>query len=218
MSFSTRHRWERVPWVKRMKHNVLLVGVGGMGILTASHLIANAAIVEDKNVIMSEIHGLAQRGGVVYTMVRIGNVSSPLIKEGTVDTMIALEATECLRYLNTLSTNGTILVNENIVVPPIITASKGELIPLSKIKEELQLTSKKVAFIPGLKIANELGNSIVQNVVLLGAFFSSPNTPLEEESGKKAITNRFKSMSEKVLDLNLEAFTEGVERGKDLFM
>lgn len=201
-----------------MKHNVLLVGVGGMGILTASRLIANAAIIEDKNVIMSEIHGLAQRGGVVHTMVRLGNVYSPLIKDGTVDTMIALEATECLRYLDKLSAKSTLLVNENIVVPPIITANRGEMPPLSKIKEELRTTTKKSAFVPALKIANELGNSIVQNVVLLGTFFSSPATPLKKKSGKKAIESRFKEISEKVLDMNLEAFNKGVEIGNKYFM
>lgn len=204
--------------MRKMKHNILLVGVGGMGILTASRLIAKASIIEDKNVIMSEIHGLAQRGGVVYTMVRLGNVSAPLIKDGTVDTMMALEATECLRYIDKISSNGTILVNENIVVPPIITAKRGKMLPLSKIKGELKTTTKKLVFVPGLKIANELGNSIVQNVVLLGVFFSSPSTPLSKESGKKAIKDRFKKMSEKVVDMNLEAFSKGVKMGEKHFM
>lgn len=199
------------------KYDILLSGVGGIGILTASRLITDAARIEGKNVIMSEIHGLSQRGGMVYTMVRLGEVVSPLIKKGGVDTLIALEVTESMRYLEKMDPNGTIIVNDNLVVPPIVTAGVGKKTSFSKIKRKLDAFSDNVAIVPALKIAEELGNPIVQNVVLIGAFFAHVTSPLAKESGKKAIKTRFNEKGEKIVDLNLQAFERGLEIGQKVF-
>lgn len=200
-----------------MKYNVLLVGVGGMGILTASRLIANASIIEEKNVIMSEIHGLSQRGGVVYTMVRLGDVSSPLIKKGSVDSLIALESTESLRYLNTLASDASIIVNRNLVTPPLVTAGMGESLALPTVEEKLKSFSDNLAIVPALKAAEEIGNPIIQNTILIGVFFSHTDCPLNVKSGEKAIKKHFSGKQEKIINLNLQAFNQGLEMGQKIF-
>lgn len=201
-----------------MKHNILLAGVGGMGILTSSRLITGAAIAEGKDALMSEIHGLAQRGGMVYTMVRIGDeISSPLIKRGSVDTILALEATESLRYLKQLSPEGIVIVNKNMVASPLATAGFTTSISLSKVLEKIRSFTKNFVFVPALEAARDLGNPIVQNTILVGSFFSSPTCPLNEESGREGIRKEFSGKGQQIIDLNLEAFDKGLDIGHDIF-
>ena len=82
------------------KINVVLTGVGGQGVITAANILGKAAVKANVNVFVSEVHGMAQRGGTVNCTVRMGNVSGPLVPTGSADVIISTEPIEALRYIH----------------------------------------------------------------------------------------------------------------------
>jgi len=198
------------------EYNILVAGVGGLGILTATSLIAEAALIEGKNVIMSEIHGLSQRYGVVTATLRIGNVFSPLIKAGDAHLLIGLEPVEALRNINMLRKNGYVIVNLNPIPPPSTAIGLETYPSLDEVLNALRKVTENVIEINALEIANKIGLPILQNTVLIGVAFRIPGFPLSPESGKKAIEHVFAD-KEKVIRYNLQAFEEGLKIGEKLF-
>jgi indolepyruvate ferredoxin oxidoreductase beta subunit len=137
--------------------NVLIVGVGGQGILLTSELLSEAAMEAGYDVKKSEVHGMAQRGGVVSSHVRIGErIYSPLIKEGETDVLLAFEAAEALRWVHFLKTDGTVVLNDLRLIPPIalIKGFKYPDRPVELIKNRM----KNVKPIHAVRIAQNLGN------------------------------------------------------------
>ena len=102
--------------------NILLVGVGGQGTITAAKLLTTGLMAEGYDVKMSEIHGMSQRGGSVSSQVRYGdNVQSPVIEMGTADVIVAFEKMEAMRYINYLKPEGIIIVNDTEIWPmPVV--------------------------------------------------------------------------------------------------
>lgn len=98
-------------------YKIQLIGVGGQGTIKASTIIGEAAMKKGLNVVMSEVHGMAQRGGTVVTEFKIGEAHSPLIEEGAADLMIAFEPTEALRALNKINQESFVIVNSSPIVP-----------------------------------------------------------------------------------------------------
>jgi len=100
--------------------NVLIVGVGGQGVLLASQILSDVALQSDLDVKKSEVHGMAQRGGVVSSHVRFGRkVYSPLIPNGKADVILAFEKAEALRWVHELKSGGSMIVNDHKLIPPI---------------------------------------------------------------------------------------------------
>ena len=98
--------------------NILIVGVGGQGTLLTSRILAQAAINMGHDVKVSEIHGMAQRGGSVVTQVRYGDqVYAPIIQKGTADILLAFEKLEAARLLDYLRPNGQLIVNDEQIDP-----------------------------------------------------------------------------------------------------
>jgi len=195
--------------MNKSEYNILVAGVGGLGILTATSIIAEAALIEGKKAIMSEIHGLSQRYGRVIATLRIGNVHSPLIKHGDADLIIGLEPIEALRNILMLKKNGYLILNLNPIPPPSSTAGLEEYPPLDTVIEALKKVTTNLIEINALEKANELGAPILQNTILVGAAFKIPGFPLSVESGRKAIRQIFSGRDPKIIDLNLKAFDEG---------
>ena len=196
--------------VSCVEYNVFLAGVGGMGILTASTIISKAAMREGHNVVMSEVHGLSQRYGMVYTTVRIGDVHAPLIKEGDAHVVLGLEPVEALRYAYMArKEDGYIIVNLNPVPPPTVSAGLSDYPDLNKVLATIKKFAKNVITINALEIAKEIGSPLLQNTILLGIMFSLPTFPLKPESGKEAIKEVF-SGKEKIIEMNLKAFEKGL--------
>ena len=189
--------------------NILIVGVGGQGTLLASVLLGNIALEKGFDVKMSEVHGMAQRGGSVVTHVRISEntVTSPIIEEGEADVILAFEMLEGYRYVPYLKKGGTMFINNQEINPmPVIIGAE-------KYPESLEEYFKKelpnVKIIDALKIALECGTSKAVNVVLLGVL--STSLPFEEEIWIKKIEENIKPA---FVELNKKAFAMGRELEK----
>ncbi|MBN1894986.1 indolepyruvate oxidoreductase subunit beta [bacterium] len=155
------------PLIKDQK-NILIVGVGGQGVLLASEMLAAAAAQAGYDVKQSEVHGMAQRGGVVSSHVRIGpSVQSPLIPAGQADILLCFEQAEALRWVHFCRPGGTVIVNLQKLVPPIA-LMKGHSYPEDPLAG-VRRRAARVIPVDAAKIAASLENSRVVNVVLLGA-------------------------------------------------
>lgn len=187
----------------RKVKNVMIVGVGGQGTLLASRILGNVVTQEGYDVKMSEVHGMAQRGGSVVTYVKYGDaVYSPIISEGEADIILSFEKLEAYRYLPYLKKGGTLIVNAQEIDPmPVITgaAQYPEQI-VAKLKDK----ADGVIAVDALALANEAGNSKAVNVVLLGVLAKSSD--IEEEKWLAAIE---KTVPAKFLEVNLKAFALG---------
>jgi len=183
--------------------NVLIVGVGGQGVLLASELLSAVAMEAGYDAKKSEVHGMAQRGGVVSSHVRIGEkIYSPLIKEGEADVILAFEQAEALRWIHFLKEDGTIIINDYRLVPPIA-SMKGFHYPedpIGAVKKRI----KNVKVVDAVSMAEKLGNSRLVNTVLLGVL--SVSLDIEEKFWKKVVRDRVPKGTE---DLNVKAFREG---------
>ena len=183
--------------------NVMIVGVGGQGTLLASRILGNVVIEEGYDVKMSEVHGMAQRGGSVVTYVKYGEkVFSPIISEGEADIILSFEELEAYRYLPFLKKDGTLIVNAQQIDPmPVITgaASYPEEI-VHKLKEK----ANRVVAVDALKLANEAGTSKAVNVVLLGVLAKSSDIAME-----KWVAAIEKTVPPKFLEINKKAFELG---------
>lgn len=185
-----------------MKGSVVLSGVGGMGILKASEVIAYVVVQEGLSVRQSEVHGMAQRGGSVVTHLRFGEeVFSPLLCRGEADFMVAFEELEALRYVPYLKRGGTVILNRFAMCPPGVDPSRY---PKNAL-ELLESSGCTVIPIPATDIALSLGDIRVTNSVLLGAL--SRVFPVgSEKSWEEALRKVFQG---KGLECNLEAFRRG---------
>lgn len=184
--------------------NILIVGVGGQGTLLASVLLGNLALSKGYDVKLSEVHGMAQRGGSVVTHVKISEdtVNSPLIEEGDADVIIAFEELEAYRWLPYLKKGGTMYVNTQQWLPMPVVLGQAEY--PDNIMEVLEANADKVKAFDALKIAEDCGSVKAVNVVLLGA--ASKDLPFDEESWMKVIEENVKP---KFIDLNKKAFEMG---------
>ena len=183
--------------------NVLIVGVGGQGVLLASEVLTGAAVETGYDAKKSEVHGMAQRGGVVTSHVRFGGkVYSPLIKEGCADVILAFEKAEAMRWAHFLKKDGTIIINDYMLVPPIA-SMKGYAYPKDPIAA-VKRRIKDVKIVNAEKIAQGLGNPRLVNTILLGVL--SISLDISEKVWQKALRERVPRGTE---DLNIEAFTKG---------
>lgn len=187
-----------------IKTDILIVGVGGQGTLLASVLLGNLALEKGYDVKLSEVHGMAQRGGSVVTHVKISEdgVNSPLIEVGGADVIIAFEELEAYRWLPYLKKGGTMYVNTQQWLPmPVV---MGQVEYPQNIQETLEASAGAVKAFDALKIAEECGSVKAVNVVLLGA--ASKVLPFDEEAWIKVIEENVKP---KFVELNKKAFELG---------
>ncbi|MGD8278616.1 MAG: indolepyruvate oxidoreductase subunit beta [Gemmatimonadota bacterium] len=182
--------------------NVLIAGVGGQGVILASELIALAAMADGRDVKQGEFHGVAQRGGAVFSHVRFGDrVHSPMARRASVDYFVALEELEALRYAHFVRPGGTILVNDLRVEPARI----GDDRPYPENTVEF-LSEKgfETIGIEATATAIELGNYRTANVILLGALCTRLDIP--DEVWERTLTDR---IPPQLLELNRRAFAAG---------
>jgi len=186
------------------KLSIIITGVGGQGILLASNVLGKAAIYEGYNVIGSETHGMAQRGGSVVSHVRIGNVFSPLIPKGKADYMLAFEPLEALRNAEFLNEKSIAIVNTYPIIPTTLRGEVWKYPKVEKILTELKKFSEVMA-INASELARKAGSIKTLNVVMLGAL-ASTNFPLSEENLKRAIRE---IVPPKTIEINMKAFELG---------
>ncbi|MBM3699594.1 MAG: indolepyruvate oxidoreductase subunit beta [Actinobacteria bacterium] len=181
--------------------SVLFTGVGGQGIILATTVLANAAINAGYDVKVSEVHGMAQRGGSVEGSVRIGKkVFSPTINSA--DFIVALEKLEALRYARKLKEGGFMLVSDYSIYPS--TVFSGDVSYPENAEEMLFKFTENFFFINAVEKAKNLGNTRVSNTIMVGAL--SLMMPFGQDCWLDAIKD---SVPGKALQINIEAFKSG---------
>jgi len=183
--------------------SVMFSGVGGQGIILASTVLARAATVQGYDIKVSEVHGMAQRGGSVVGSVRFGRkVYSPIIDKA--DVIMALEKLESIRYLDLLKPDGFLFINDYELVPVSVYIGDKEY-PAGIIEKIAGVTSG-FALIKATEAAVELGEIRASNMVLMGSL--SKFLPIKLKSWKKALDDL---IPKRVLELNKNAFEKGRE-------
>jgi indolepyruvate ferredoxin oxidoreductase beta subunit len=190
--------------------NIVLAGVGGQGILLMGEILGNAAVKEGYNVRVSEIHGMAQRGGAVECHIRIGEkIFAPTVSEGKAHLIIGLEPLETLRQVKYASDNTIIILNTRKLPPQGLPKSENLNYPsLEMIIGRIRLFTMRTLAIDAQNVARKAGSQITENMVMLGAAAATPLFPLKIESLKECIKEK---VSTKFLDVNLKAFELGYE-------
>jgi len=196
-----------------VKYNILLTGVGGQGLMLLSAIIGEASTMRGVKVVTQEQHGLAQRSGSISAHVRLGDAYSPMVPIGEADMVIAMEATEALRYVEYLKPGGAVIMNKRIMHPVIET---GELVKrrrenlqyvtLDQVVEQLRKRTDRVWSIDANALAEEAGNPRTENVVLLGAASRVEGFPLPRDALVEAVK---KAVPERTVAANLAAFELG---------
>ena len=183
--------------------SILLVGVGGQGTILASKILSEVAMRQGYDVKMTEIHGMAQRGGSVVTQVRMGEkVHSPLIEPGQADYIVAFEQLEGLRWMHYLNDHGTAIVNTQRINPMTVITGAAEY-PGDAL-EQIKAGAPNMVQLNALDIAKQLGNMRVVNVVLLGAM--AKQTTIAKDDWLAALET---TVPARFLDLNRQAFLAG---------
>lgn len=183
--------------------NVLLVGVGGQGILLASEILSEAAMLAGFDVKKSEIHGMSQRGGSVVSHVRYGTeVFSPIVPEGEGDILFGFELMETVRSLPLLKAGGTVVANDLQISPPSVLM--GQVVYPHGLTEQIKEQFADFLLVDGQKMAADAGNVRAANTVLLGAVSQRLTIPLE--FWMSALE---KMVPAKALDVNKRAFLMG---------
>lgn len=187
-------------------YSIYISGVGGQGIIKTSVVIGEAAMKTGQEVVMSEIHGMAQRGGGVSTELKIGHAHSSIIADGTADLLLAFEPLEALRALPKISKNTRVVMNTSRILPFNIQGSELPYPPLEDILEEMCSKSQEVKALDAVKVATQAGHILAMNMVMLGAALTVPGFPLD----KKTLMESMKAnLPERTVPINTRAFEQG---------
>lgn len=188
--------------------SIVLIGVGGQGTILVSKILTHALMLKGYDVKMSEVHGMAQRGGSVSTQVRFGKkVHSPVIGPGTADVLVAFEQMEAARGLPFLKPDGVLIANDYQIMPLPVAA--GRVAYPEAILETLGETVKTISFNAAEK-AKELGESRAMNIVLLGALVEA--LKMDDLDVRSAVAE---IVPPKYRDVNLQAFDAGRALAKE---
>ena len=186
--------------------NILVVGIGGQGVMTATEILAEAAIALGHDVKKTEVAGMAQRGGVVSSHLRFGaRVLSPQITPGTADVLLGFEAAEGMRWQHMLRPNGLALMNTGRLVPPVVDLGLYDY-PVDPV-ESVRAAGTRVFAFDASAIAAELGDIRLGNTVMLGAI--SDHLPFSAEILEQCILKRFASKKPALVELNRRAVAAG---------
>lgn len=186
--------------------NILVCGIGGQGVMTATEILAEAALSLGFDVKKTEVAGMSQRGGVVTSHLRFGEqVLSPQIRTGEADLLVGFEAAESLRWGHMLRSGGVALVNAGRIVPPIVNIGLFDY-PEDPVAQMRALGIELYAF-DATTLAQQLGNIRLGNTVMLGAM--ADRLPFPAEVLLEAVLARFRSRKPKLVDVNREAFELG---------
>lgn len=193
-----------------MKYGIQLVGVGGQGVLLASTVLGSAAVSEGMDAAMSEVHGMAQRGGSVQCTVRIGQgVLSPLLSQGEANVLLGFEPAETCRNLVYANKDTYVITNIVPVVPVTVSSGLEEYPAVDDIIKAVKSSGvAKLIALDAASMAREAGNAIAANSVLIGAMSAVPGFPLSKE---KMLSILLERVPAKAKDVNQKAFEMGYE-------
>jgi len=200
-----RHRFLKESDVLKrffMKTDIILAGVGGQGILSIATVIGLAAVNNRLNIKQAEVHGMSQRGGAVYSHLRLSDqpIASDLIPLGKADLVLSVEPMEALRYIPYLSPDGWLVTNTH---PFVNIANYPDH---SSLLEQLDALQNRV-LVDADALASECGNTKTSNMVMLGA--ATPFLNMDIQEIKKAICSIFERKGEEVVTMNIRALQAG---------
>jgi indolepyruvate ferredoxin oxidoreductase beta subunit len=197
--------------------NIMFAGVGGQGLMLLSAILGKAAVDSGLKVMTGEQHGLSQRQGSIYVHFRIGDPISPLIPYGKADMMIAMEASEALRYIEYLKDDGVVIMSNRIM--PSVTETeqvaldkekKIKYLTVEEIENQLRKVTKNVVLLDSLALAIQAGNARTENSVLIGATAACKDFPIPAEEVRKAV---LALVPPKTREANSKAFDLGRDAG-----
>lgn len=184
--------------------NIMIVGVGGQGTLLTSRILGGITRKAGFDVKISEVHGMAQRGGSVVTFVRYGDsVAEPIVEAGQADVLIAFERLEALRYAHFLKKDGVLIVNDQRMNPMTVVTGQAEY--PEGIIEKLE-ANHRVVVVDAQSMAKELGNARVFNTIIIGV--AAKSMAFAKEDWISVIRS---TVPAKTVDINLAAFEAGYQ-------
>jgi indolepyruvate ferredoxin oxidoreductase beta subunit len=191
---------------------IFLTGVGGQGTLLASRLLGEAALAAGYNPMVSETHGMAQRGGIVVSTVVMGDLQSPLISSAEADIVLGFEALEAFRALDRCHAKSLVIANTATLVPYPVAIGQATYPSVDQMFRRLaEQVGALLAFDAGA-LAHQAGSPLAVNMVLLGALAATDSLPIAAADILMVIRTRTK---EKFLDSNLKAFELGAGAARD---
>jgi indolepyruvate ferredoxin oxidoreductase, beta subunit len=190
-----------------MTYDVLIVGVGGQGVLLASRVIGEAAMREGQEVVMSEVHGMAQRGGSVSAVVRFGKgVLSPLVPKAGADLILGFEPVETYRALP-YAKQGTVVVTDvDRIVPMTVTGGSEKYPEVQELLSAMRRSGLEVVSFDATQAAEEAGARVTVNSVLIGAVSTLRGFPIPQDTLREALLS---SVPSKARQVNERAFELG---------
>ena len=193
--------------------DIYLVGVGGQGIITASRIIGEAAMISGKNVVLSETHGMAQRGGSVVCTARVGDASGPLISDGKADVILSFELLETLRAKCKAMRNTVVVASTEERIPLSVSKQKMVYPSVEEVRRQMSAVSRRTLLVDARRIAEEAGVPISSNVVMVGALAGTGITGIDRESYEAAVES---TIARKVEE-NRKAFANGYDEARRAF-
>lgn len=192
---------------------LIIVAVGGQGNLLASKVLGEAALALNVPVRMSEIHGMAQRGGVVESSMVFGKAESTIISDGSADVLLGFEPSETLRALNKCSSKTVVITNLAPLPPFTVTTGQGTYPELENLQTLIRNKTKRLIAVDAVELAGKAGNTMAVNMVLIGALIQTSILPLSVESIKESIKTKTR---EQFVDINLVAFDLGFKAAAEI--
>ncbi|MBT4264578.1 MAG: indolepyruvate oxidoreductase subunit beta [Deltaproteobacteria bacterium] len=185
---------------------LILVAVGGQGNLLASKVLGEAALLSGVPVRMSEIHGMAQRGGVVESAIVFGDAKSTIISDGEADLLVGFEPSETLRAIRRCNAKSVVVTNLTPLPPFTVTIGSGVYPDLDELQMLIRNKTKKLIALDAVKLAKEAGSVLSVNMVLLGSLIQTDVLPITAENVKTAIETKTKKA---FVGTNIKAFDLG---------
>ena len=186
----------------------MLIGIGGQGNLLASDLLGQAAMAMSIPVVVSGVHGMAQRGGVVECDILMGDVASPIISDGEADVLLGFEPLETQRALARCNRETLIITNDQPLPPFTVSIGRGEYPPVADIVRVIRTKVGRAITLSGNDLAQRAGNPRTLNMVMLGALIGTGGVPVSEAAMRKVISGFGKRA---LTQANLTAFDLGLE-------
>ncbi|MCB2146088.1 MAG: indolepyruvate oxidoreductase subunit beta [Deltaproteobacteria bacterium] len=185
---------------------LIIVAVGGQGNLLASKVLGQAALLSGVPVRMSEIHGMAQRGGVVESAIVFGDASSTIISDSEADVLVGFEPSETLRAMNKCNAGTTVITNLAPLPPFTVAIGRGTYPDLDQVQDLIKAKTRRLIAFDAVERATAAGNVMSVNIVLLGALIQTGILPIPKENLVEAIRTKTKKA---FVDVNLKAFDLG---------
>jgi indolepyruvate ferredoxin oxidoreductase beta subunit len=190
---------------------LIIVAVGGQGNLLSSRVLGEAALLEDVPVRMSEIHGMAQRGGVVESAIVFGDAKSTIIADGEADILVGFEPSETLRALNKCTENTVVVTNLAPVPPFTVAIGRGVYPDVERVIDLIKEKTSRLIALDATALAREAGNVLAINMVLLGAMVQTGIIPIGADAVRETIQTKTR---EAFVETNLKAFDLGYQQAE----